>query len=79
MRDYVFPDGAFEKSDNSVTYLCPFCPVEQGIPGKLTISLDSGNSRVTLTECTKGFANCCSIAELLAGIVVIFGLNKLGD
>ncbi len=75
MINYILPDSKFEK-DNAVTYLCPFCTVEPGIPGKLTIHLDGGNSKVTLTECTKGFANCCSIAELLAGILLIYGLNK---
>lgn len=76
MNNYIFSGSNFSDNDNKVTYLCPFCPVEQGLPGRLTIWLDKANSRVTLTECSKGFANCCSIAELLAGMVLIYRLNK---
>lgn len=76
MNSYLFSGNKLKDDDNTVTYLCPFCPAEQGIPGRLTIWLDKSHSRVTLTECTKGFANCCAIAELLAGMVLIYRLNK---
>ncbi len=52
-------------------YLCPFCPTASGSPGELTVAFEKTSSRIAWTECTKGYANCCSIAELHAKLTVI--------
>jgi len=52
-------------------YLCPFCPNPSGGPGELTIAIDKTTMKIAWTECTRGYANCCSIAELHAKLPII--------
>ena len=59
-KDYIF-----EK------YMCPFCITSMNTPGELTIAIEKSTHKVAWTECTKGYANCCSIAELHAKFTVI--------
>ena len=68
--NFSITDKNREKDFHFEKYMCPFCVTSIGTPGELTIAVEKSTLRVAWTECTRGYANCCAIAELHAKLII---------